>query len=123
MMFLLGNNNLTFVNYLFWQAPSRVNSPVYGVSKKELSHNERFNKDYENERRLKKKKVKLITATEVAIAHNKRMSTVQMKGKPNCYMTTVINSYTNNASYHSVVDSMFMLGTIRWSMTSKKQRN
>jgi len=63
---------------------SRVSSPVYGLagglSKKELSHNERFYEEYEYERRLKKRRAKLITATEEAFAHIKRMPTDHMKG-------------------------------------------
>lgn len=70
------------------KAPSRVSSPIYGVSKKELSHNERFYEEYEYERRLKKRRAKLITATEEAFAHIKRMSTDQMKGP-----TSPLDSY------------------------------
>ena len=90
-----------------------MSSPIYGVSKKELSHNDRFYEEYEYDRRLKKRKAKLITATEEAFAHIKRMSTDQMKGKPNLYMTLDIKSYINKASYHSVVASIFVSGTIR----------
>ena len=61
---------------------SRVSSPIYGVSKKELSHNERFYEEYEYERRVRKRRAKLITATEEAFAHIKRMSSDQMKGRP-----------------------------------------
>jgi len=63
---------------------SRVSSPIYGLagglSKKELSHNERFYEEYEYERRLKKRRAKLITATEEAFAHIKRMPGDHMKG-------------------------------------------
>ena len=61
---------------------SRVSSPIYGVSKRELSHNERFYEEYEYERRVRKRRAKLITATEEAFAHIKRMSSDQMKGEP-----------------------------------------
>ena len=90
-----------------------MSSPIYGVSKKELSHNERFYEEYEYERRLKKRRAKLITATEEAFAHIKRMSADQMKGNTYPNMTTVKKSYKNKASYHSVVASIFVLGTIR----------
>ena len=67
------------------QTGSRVSSPVYGltggISKKELSHNERFYEEYEYERRLKKRRAKLITATEEAFAHIKRMPVDHMKGE------------------------------------------
>ena len=59
---------------------SRVSSPIYGVSKKELSHNERFYEEAEYERRVRKRRAKLVTATEEAFAHIKRMSADQMKG-------------------------------------------
>ena len=72
------------------QVPSRVSSPIYGVSKKELSHNERFYEEYEYERRLKKRRAKLITATEEAFAHIKRMSTDQMKGIMIHHITVII---------------------------------
>lgn len=71
---------------------SRVSSPVYGLagglSKKELSHNERFYEEYEYERRLKKRRAKLITATEEAFAHIKRMPADHMKGP-----TSPLDSY------------------------------
>ena len=90
-----------------------MSSPIYGVSKKELSHNERFYEEYEYERRLKKRRAKLITATEEAFAHIKRMSSDQMKGNPYNYMTTVIKSYINKESFHCVVASIFVSETIR----------
>ena len=90
-----------------------MSSPIYGVSKKELSHNERFYEEYEYERRLKKRRAKLITATEEAFAHIKRMSSDQMKGNLPRYMNTVIKSYTNKESFHCVVASIFVSGTIR----------
>ena len=74
-----------------------MSSPIYGVSKKELSHNERFYEEYEYERRLKKRRAKLITATEEAFAHIKRMSTDQMKGNVYHYMNFVIKNYKNKA--------------------------
>merc|ERR1711953_94773 len=67
---------------------SRVSSPIYGVSKRELSHNERFYEEYEYERRVRKRRAKLITATEEAFAHIKRMSSDQMKGP-----TSPLDSY------------------------------
>ena len=74
-----------------------MSSPIYGVSKKELSHNERCYEEYEYERRLKKRRAKLITATEEAFAHIKRMSTDQMKGNVYHYMNFVIKNYKNKA--------------------------
>ena len=43
----------------------------------------RFYEEYEYERRLKKRRAKLITATEEAFAHIKRMPGDHMKGKSN----------------------------------------
>ena len=73
---------------------SRVSSPIYGVSKRELSHNERFYEEYEYERRVRKRRAKLITATEEAFAHIKRMSSDQMKGRPSLHLHSLstINS-------------------------------
>jgi len=66
------------------QGGSRVSSPIYGLagglSKKELSHNERFYEEYEYERRLKKRRAKLVTATEEAFAHIKRVPGGDIKG-------------------------------------------
>jgi len=63
---------------------SRVSSPVYGGStKKYPGHNERFYEEYEYERRLKKRRAKLITATEEAFTHIKRIHTDQIKGPIN----------------------------------------
>ena len=70
-----------YYRYLVQMPTSRVSSPIYGVSKRELSHNERFYEEYEYERRVRKRRAKLITATEEAFAHIKRMSSDQMKGK------------------------------------------
>ena len=68
-------------NSILFQLPaSRVSSPIYGVSRKELSHNERFYEEYEYERRVRKRRAKLISATEEAFAHIKRMSADQIKG-------------------------------------------
>ena len=43
----------------------------------------RFYEEYEYERRLKKRRAKLITATEEAFAHIKRMPGDHMKGESN----------------------------------------
>ena len=74
-----------------------MSSPIYGVSKKELSHNERFYEEYEYERRLKKRRAKLISATEEAFAHIKRMSTDQMKGNVYPNLNYVIKICKNKA--------------------------
>lgn len=57
---------------------SRVGSPTF--RKKDFSHNERFYEEYEYERRLKKRRARLITATEEAFAHIKRLNPDQTKG-------------------------------------------
>ena len=57
-----------------------MSSPIYGVSKRELSHNERFYEEADYERRVRKRRAKLVSATEEAFAHIKRMSADQMKG-------------------------------------------
>ena len=81
--------------YLIQTGPgSRVSSPVYGMSglnKKELSHNERFYEEYEYERRVRKRRAKLITATEEAFAHIKRMSSDQMKGQCSHYFLILLS--------------------------------
>ena len=41
------------------------------------SHNERFYEEYEYERKLKKRKARLISAAEEAFTHIKRMQTNQ----------------------------------------------
>ena len=58
-----------------------MSSPIYGVSKRELSHNERFYEEADYERRVRKRRAKLVSATEEAFAHIKRMSADQMKGE------------------------------------------
>ena len=60
-----------------------MSSPIYGVSKRELSHNERFYEEADYERRVRKRRAKLVSATEEAFAHIKRMSADQMKGEHN----------------------------------------
>ena len=60
---------------------SRVSSPIYGVSGRRDGHNDRFYEEFEYERRVRKRRAKLVTATEEAFAHIKRMSADQMKGK------------------------------------------
>ena len=84
ILLILGNISLLVITQSHYvQMPaSRVSSPIYGVSKRELSHNERFYEEYEYERRVRKRRAKLITATEEAFAHIKRMSSDQMKGEP-----------------------------------------
>ena len=71
------------INVQTLQIPSRVSSPIYGVSKRELSHNERFYEEADYERRVRKRRAKLVSATEEAFAHIKRMSADQMKGEHN----------------------------------------
>ena len=70
------------------QIPSRVSSPIYGVSKRELSHNERFYEEADYERRVRKRRAKLVSATEEAFAHIKRMSADQMKGEHNAQLSS-----------------------------------
>ena len=72
---------------------SRVSSPIYGVSgRKDMGHNDRFYEEYEYERRVRKRRAKLVTSTEEAFAHIKRMSADQMKGRPSSFILTFLFS-------------------------------
>ena len=64
---------------------------------------------------MKKIRAKLVTTTEEAFLI--RMATDQMKGKPCCYMTTVIKSNKYEALNHSVVVFIFVFGSSRGIMT------
>ena len=48
--------------------------------KKDFSHNERFYEEYEYERRLKKRRARLIATTEEAFAHINRLNIDRTKG-------------------------------------------
>ena len=50
------------------------------------SHNERFYEEYEYERKLKKRKARLISAAEEAFTHIKRMQTNQPSTYTNYYL-------------------------------------
>ncbi|XP_023337277.1 vang-like protein 1 [Eurytemora carolleeae] len=58
---------------------SRVSSPGFR-SRKDFGHNDLFYEEYEYERRLKKRRARLITATEEAFSHIKRVNTDSVKG-------------------------------------------
>ena len=88
---VLGGINDTIYEYVGWEHVltriyycqmnnSRVSSPIYGVSGRRDGHNDRFYEEFEYERRVRKRRAKLVTATEEAFAHIKRMSADQMKG-------------------------------------------
>lgn len=59
---------------------SRVSSPAFRNCRKDFGHNELFYEEYEYERRLKKRRARLITATEEAFSHIKRVNTDTSKG-------------------------------------------
>jgi len=67
-----------FGNY--YDKDSRVSSPAFRSSRKEFGHNDLFYEEYEYERRLKKRRARLITATEEAFSHLKRVNTANIKG-------------------------------------------
>ena len=74
------------------------------------SHNERFYEEYEYERKLKKRKARLISAAEEAFTHIKRMQTNQ----PSTYKIRYIFSKNNkNISY-------FLITNINVSFKSRK---
>ena len=56
------------------QTPSRV---IPASRRKDGSHNERFYEEYEYERRVKKRRSRLVTAAEEAFTHIKRLKEEQ----------------------------------------------
>ena len=56
------------------------NSTVVSVASKKgfSSHNERFYEEYEYEKKLKKRRARLVTATEEAFTHIRRMQENQL---------------------------------------------
>ena len=69
-----------FFLYLQQKPQRRASSEILIRTKRK---ERRFYEEYEYERRLKKRRAKLITATEEAFAHIKRMPGDHMKGKSN----------------------------------------
>jgi len=59
---------------------SRVSSPTFRSCKKEFGHNDLFYEEYEYERRLKKRRARLIVATEEAFSHIRRVNSENSKG-------------------------------------------
>ena len=68
----------TFSSFPFLQE-NRLSSPTSRVSAK-LPPGDRFLEEFDYERRLKKRKVKLVAATEDAFAHLGRVSQDRIKG-------------------------------------------
>ena len=66
-------------HYLFGQDG---NSTVVSVASKRGSHNERFFEEYEYEKKLKKRRARLITAAEEAFTHIKRIQEDQLGMRP-----------------------------------------
>lgn len=60
--------------YLYFQDG---NSTVVSQASKKGSHNDRFYEEYEYERKLKKRKARLVSAAEEAFTHIKRMQSIQ----------------------------------------------
>ena len=56
----------------------------------------RFYEEYEYERRLKKRRAKLITATEEAFAHIKRMPGDHMKGEFDIFQAKIFTRHTKS---------------------------
>ena len=60
---------------------NRLSSPVPGLRKRDSSHNnDRFYEEFDYERRLKKRRARLVTATEEAFDHVKRLNEERLKG-------------------------------------------
>lgn len=53
------------------------------MSRRGSSHNERFYEEHEYERRVRKRRARLVAATEEAFTHIKRLQDEQGKGKDN----------------------------------------
>ena len=70
---------------------NRLSSPVPGLRKRDSSHNnDRFYEEFDYERRLKKRRARLVTATEEAFDHVKRLNEERLKGNiPRKYMDRV----------------------------------
>ena len=71
-----------------------MSSPVPGLRKRDSSHNnDRFYEEFDYERRLKKRRARLVTATEEAFDHVKRLNEERLKGifKGNIYMLTLVS--------------------------------
>ena len=71
-----GNNLLKHVSNILQDG----NSTVVSVASKKgfSSHNERFYEEYEYEKKLKKRKARLVTAAEDAFTHIRRMQEHQL---------------------------------------------
>ena len=71
-----GNNLLIHVSNILQDG----NSTVVSVASKKgfSSHNERFYEEYEYEKKLKKRKARLVTAAEDAFTHIRRMQEHQL---------------------------------------------
>jgi vang-like len=55
---------------------------VSGLRKRDSSHNnDRFYEEFDYDRRLKKRRARLITATEEAFEHVRRLNEERMKGE------------------------------------------
>ena len=74
--FYPGNNLLIHVSNILQDG----NSTVVSVASKKgfSSHNERFYEEYEYEKKLKKRKARLVTAAEDAFTHIRRMQEHQL---------------------------------------------
>ena len=82
------------ISHLFQDGNSTV---VSHASKKGFgSHNERFYEEYEYERKLKKRKARLISAAEEAFTHIKRMQTNQ----PSMYKIGYLKKKTISRNFY-----------------------
>ena len=81
MVFL---SRLVFCEYFFpfsLQENNRLASPTSArIPASKLGHPDRFLEEFDYDRRLKKRKVKLVAATEEAFAHLGRVSQERIKG-------------------------------------------
>ena len=66
------------------------------------SHNERFYEEYEYERKLKKRKARLISAAEEAFTHIKRMQTNQPSMYKIGYFKKIIKKF------HEIFNNIFV---------------
>ena len=59
-----------------------MSPPVSGLRKRDSGHsNDRFYEEFDYDRRLKKRRARLITATEEAFEHVRRLNEERMKGE------------------------------------------
>ena len=75
---------------------NRIGSPTSRTAQSKIPINgggDRFFEEFDYERRLKKRKAKLISATEEAFAHLGRVSQERIKGIQSFFFDQIVHSY------------------------------